>query len=183
MKEIESFLDQFEEKVEEKNELDTEEREALASMVPDAQSLGEGLPLLLQKDSDFTENARNADGQVKIWQQTKKMWNTRHEELMKVLQVALRNLNLSPGLKVDNIKLSTSSRTCLEVDEDWLIQMYQGLADAFQKTLPPFIGVKLSVDKNKLGTYLAQDKTLLLNNPEKIHTRESLSTTIKASKR
>lgn len=182
MNKIETFLDQFEDKLEGKDSLSEQERNELAALVGGAESLGDGLPLILKKDTDFTEAAKSADGQVKAWQQTKKMWQTRHDELMRVLQVALASL---PGksIKADNIKLSTSSRTCLEVDEEWILQQYQKLADVFQQTLPPFVAVKLSLDKNKLSSYLNTDNSLLLNHPDKIHTRNSSSTTIKVTKR
>lgn len=184
MANIDTFLDTFEDRIEGKNSLSEQERKELAALVGDRETLGNGLQLIYRKDKDFTDAAKNADQQAKAWTETKRMWDQRHEELMKVLEQALADLKVAgQALKVDRIKLATRTRTCLEVDSAWLVQMFEQQAQAMQQQLPPYIKVSLTVDKNKLSAYLEQDNTLQLQHPEKIHTRPSYSTTITELKR
>ena len=96
------------------------------------------------------------------------------------VEAALKEIDYAfDVLGADGVKLATTTRTVIDIDEDWLIGLHQALADTLQQQLPDFIKVTLSIDKNKLSTYLKTDNTLLVNNPEHIHTRDSVSTTIK----
>ena len=99
---------------------------------------------------------------------------------MDTMSALMQKLNIpNSGLKVDGIKLSTSTRTVLEVDEQWLVAQYEALAEGLQQQLPDYVKVSLSVDKNKLFAHVKEDSTMLVQNPDKIHTNTSSSTTIK----
>ena len=82
-------------------------------------------------------------------------------------------------VKADGVKLAISSRTVLEVDEQWLLSQYDKFLDVMQAQLPGYIKVSLSVDKTELNAYIKKDNSLLINYPLQIHTKVTTSTTIK----
>ena len=179
-KNINEFIESFEEKIEENSELTDEQKEIIASLIPSKDDLKEGLPILLQKSEDMKGCIDNCDRNIKTWQESKKLWSARCKSYLEVLGKVIGKLGLTGNtIKADGIKLSTSTRTSLEVDEQWLLDQYMPMALALQGQLPAFVKVGLTIDKNKLAAYLKQDDSLLTNNPDKIHTKVSSSTTIK----
>ena len=176
----EAFLDLFEDKTESGEELSKEDRDTISAKMASQNELEEGLPLIKEHLLQYKEKIDYSDKNIKQWQKSKKFWANRQEQLLSVLGSLMDRLHI-PGmtLKTEGAKLSTSSRTSLEVDEDWLIQQYQTFADELQKRLPSYVTVKLSIDKNKLGAHLKTDNSLLLNNPDRIHTKTSRSVTLK----
>ncbi len=175
----ERFVDQFETTIEE-GALTDEQKQSLSCAFPSAEDLGKGLPLLKQKAEDYKNQIGTCDRYIKMYQDSKKMWKARSEAFLGILQQVLVRLNI-PGksIKAEGVKLSTRTTSVIEVDEDWLISMHQALADTLQQQLPDFIKVSLSIDKTKLNNYLKTDNTLLVQNPDRIHTKDSASTTIK----
>ena len=177
---VQNLIDAFEDNIEEKAELTPEDRTAISGNVTSQDKLEEGLPLLLQKSNDYKQQIENCDRNIKMWQESKKLWQGRSQQFLDLLGFLMDRLHI-PGktLKRDGVKLSTSSRSTIELDEDWLLKQYQALADSFQQQLPDYVRVKLAVDKNKLNAFLKTDNSMLVNNPEMIHTKVSTSTTIK----
>lgn len=176
----EAFIELFDDMVEENPELTEEQKQKLTGTFPTQESLENALPTLLEKVKAFDGSTTLSDTQIKDWQKTKKMWAARKATLLDILGRVLKELHI-PGqsLKADGIKLSTSTRAALVVDEDWLVQQYQLFADQLQANLPPYVKVSLSVDKTRLNAYLKTDNSLLLQNPDKVYTKTSTSTTIK----
>ncbi|MBR1435016.1 MAG: hypothetical protein IJ584_07880 [Bacteroidales bacterium] len=175
-----TFLDLFDDSVEKSNELTASEKETISATFPDQEQLSDSLPMLLEKVEGFNNNIETANTNIKKWQETKKMWQTRKDQLLEILGKAMERLHI-PGksLKADGIKLSSRSGSVVEFDEDWMLQQYQQLADELQSRLPTYVKVKLAIDKTKLNAHLAQDDSLLINHPDKIHTKPTSSTTIK----
>lgn len=176
----ETFLEMFDDRIEDSPELTDEQKEQLSSAFPSQERLEDALPMLLEKVNDFNSRIDFSDNQIKDWQKTKKMWDARKAALLEILGKALEILHV-PGrtLKADGVKLSTSTRSSLYVDEDWLVQQYQQLADQLQAGLPDFVKVKLTIDKTKLGKHLQQDNSLQVDHPDRVHTKTSSSTSIK----
>ena len=177
---VENLIDSFDDRAEESAELTEETINNVAGLIVTAKELSDGLPLLLEKAAQMKENIAGCDKNIKTWQESKKMWSARTSSFLRVLEKAMERLNV-PGatLKNGKIKLATSSRTSLEVDEDWLIGLYQPVMDSLTAGLPDFIKAELKVDKNKLSAYLKTDGTLLVDHPEHIHTKVTKSTSIK----
>lgn len=175
---VQDFIEQFEEAFED-NKLESEQiRKTILENISNRDELKEALPELKKKIEDYKVSASVADGNIKTWQETKKMWTNRAEALLSLLGELLKTLKIN-SFKPDKIKLATSSRTSLDVDQDWLLGQYTSLQDAWQAQLPDYIKVSLTVDKNKLFAFVKKDDTMLVNNPDKIHTKVSESTTIK----
>lgn len=175
---IQAFLDLFDDKIE-SGTLQDEDRITLVKLIPSSKELADSLPTLLQKNNDFKANIENCDRNIKNWQESKKMWTSRSKGFLEVLQQALDSLGIPKGVQANGVKLSTSSRTSYEIDEQWMLDQYQAMADALQSQLPDYIKVSISIDKIKLAAFLKSDSTLLINYPEKVHTKISTSTTIK----
>lgn len=175
-----NLIDRFDDKIEEGNELTDTEKRTIASEIPDKEKLQDGLPLLLKKATDMKTSIEDCDIKIKTWQESKKLWNGRHKAFMDVLETLVGSLNL-PGatMKADGIKLSTSSRSSLEVDEDWILTQYEAMAKALQSQLPDYIKVSIALDKTKLSAFLKTDNTMLVQYPDKIHTKTTTSTTIR----
>ena len=179
-KQITDFIEAFDDKIEENVELSDEQKNTIAAVILTKDDLKEGLPALLQKSEDLKGCIDNCDRNIKTWQESKRLWNARSKAFLDVLGRVIKKLGVSGNsIKAEGVKLSTSSRTSLEVDEQWLLDQYSPMADALQGQLPDFVKVSLSLDKNKLAAFLKQDDSLLTNNPDKIHTKVSTSTTIK----
>lgn len=174
------FLDIFEDKIEDNADLSVSEKDQATAIIDTREKLEEGLVELRQKNDDYKQKIDDCDRNIKMWQESKKLWQNRSAQLLDTLGRLLQRLHV-PGLsmKAGGVKLATSTRTVIEADEEWLIGQYQALADSLQSTLPGYIKVKLTVDKTKLAAHLKDDNSLLLDHPDKIHTRTSSSTTIK----
>ena len=172
-KQIQTLIDNFDDIIEEKEILSPEDKTSVISVISTRKELEDGLGLILDKVRDYKEKIDSCD-------QSKKMWTGRTKALMDTMSALMQKLNIpNSGLKVDGIKLSTSTRTVLEVDEQWLVAQYEALAEGLQQQLPDYVKVSLSVDKNKLFAHVKEDSTMLVQNPDKIHTNTSSSTTIK----
>lgn len=154
----------------------------MADTLKDRETLDKALPEIGTVYRDIAGNIGECDEKIKFFQEGKKGWTRRLEILQQALGAALGRLNITKVTAATTdgtIKLSTSSRTCLEVDDDWLTSQYQPLADQLQAALPDYVKVKLAVDKNKLFAHVKGDPAMLTEHPEHIHTKVSTSTTIK----
>lgn len=177
---VQNLIERFEEKMEQQVEYTSEVQEKVTSCVNTKEELQNGLKLLLEKAQSYKESAENCDRNIKLWQESKKMWQGRSKAFLDTLESLMNRLKISGHtIKANGVKLATSSRTSLEVDEDWLLSQYQTFVDALQLQLPEYIKVSLSVDKNKLYAHVKGDNTMLINNPDKIHTKVTTSTSIK----
>lgn len=177
---VQALIDGFDDLIEENSTLSDDERRSLAAVVRDRETLENGLPILLRKSNDMKEYTENCDKQIKTWQESKKMWSGRQKEFMALLGTVLSDLHISgSSIKASGIKLATSRRSSLEVNEDWLLGQYEALREALQQQVPDFVKVSFSLDKTKLKAYLDKDDSLLVNHPDMIHTKVSVSTTIR----
>lgn len=178
------ILDEFDEFVEQYNETEIQKEDGdaaldkLESHIADGKELDDILPSLKARSDEMDEHVKDCDRNIKLFQGSKKMWNRRIDFFNKMLERFLKKTHQT-AVKKDDIKLATSSRTVHVVDEEWLLGRYQDKADALQGTLPSFIKVSLSLDKRELIKYLTTDNTLMLDNPEKIHTETITSTKFK----
>ena len=177
---VQALIDMFDDAVEEQGTLDDEACRRIAQCVGNKDNLENGLSLLLKKAEGLKENVENCDKNIKSWQESKKTWSGRSKAFLDVLGEVIKSLNLpNNSLKADGVKLAMSSRTTLEVDEDWLLGQYSALAGALQQQLPDYVKVTIALDKTKLSAFLKTDKSMLIQNPERIHTKTSTSTSIR----
>ena len=177
---IEAFIERFDEIMEECQVLTEEQTEKLTKGITTAQQLQNGLPLLLEKTQEYNEQIDSCDRNKKMWEESKKNWQIRQKNFLKSLEYLILKLNIQGRtLKNGSIKLSTSKRTSLKFDEVWLLNQYAKYVEALQLQLPDYIKVNLTVDKNKLFTHVKGDNKMLVDNPDKIHTKETTSTSLK----
>lgn len=177
---VENLLDGFEDLVETKTELTVQDREELASQIKTPEDLTSGIVRLRDKANDYKSRAEECAKKIKEWQESKKGWEAKSKNLMDTLQLIMKRLAFPKDtLKADGVKLTVTTKTVLEVDEDWILGQYQALVEEMQHSLPEYIKVSLSVDKTKLFNHVKNDDTMLLSNPMEIHTKESLTTSIK----
>lgn len=174
------FIDRFETQMETVGELDESSINDLCGVIQTTQELSEALPAFKQKNDSYKELVATCDKNIKEAQTSKKLFQKRCEQFAAALGALLERLNI-PGNAVSNggVKLATSKRTSLEVDEGWLLGQFAALQAGLEAQLPEYITVKLSIDKNKLSAFLKKDTSLLVDYPEKIHTKVTASTTIK----
>ena len=177
---VQNLIDLFDDKIENNPECTQEDCQPIIGQVNSPDELKEGMKLLKERAQVYSEKITNCDANIKQWQDSKKMWVARNKAFIDTLEKLMLKLNVPKNvIKADGIKLAISTRTSLEVDENWLLAQYEKLAEALQLQLPDYVKVSLSIDKNKLFAHVKQDGTMLVNNPDKIHTKESRSTTIK----
>ena len=178
-----AFLDTFDDKSEENPTLTKDEKESIGGAFASPEELGNALPLISERVNNMKERIEHSDKNIKMWQETKKMWTGRKDQLLEILGQTMERLNVAGNIiKSADCKLSTSTRTSLEVDEDWLINQYAALAGSMQSQLPPYVTLKLTVDKTKLAAYLKTDDTLLIDHPDRVHTKVSKSVTLSTKK-
>lgn len=175
---VEKFIERFEDSFENNPVISDEDLKAISAEIPDRETLNEGMPLLKETSDNIKSMIDDCSKKVKMWQESKSAWENRDKQFNRLLGVLLGNLSMT-AIKAGKIKISTSNRTSIEVDEEWLLGQYQAYGVALQAQLPPYIKVKLSIDKNALNAFLKQDNTMLIDNPDKIHSKTSSSTTIK----
>lgn len=177
---LEDFDSLMEQKAGTDDEVTSDEIEHLASRIDSTITLREALPDFLQKSEEYKNRIDSSDRNIKSWQDSKKLWKKRHDVFMSILERVMGRLKL-PGnaIKDGSVKLAVSSRTSIEVDEEWLLGQYEAMRQALQSQLPDFIKVSYTLDKNKLSAFLKKDTSLLTEHPDKIHTRTSTSCTIK----
>lgn len=177
---VENLIERLDDALEESTETAENKKESILSQVSNIDELRDGLELLKDKAEAYKAKIDNCDQNIKMWQGSKKMWQERSKKLLDILGELIERLNI-PGktLRSGGVKLTTSSRTSLEVDEEWLLSKYQMFADALQTQLPEYVKVSISLDKNKLFAYVKANDEMLVNNPDKIHTKVTTSTSIK----
>lgn len=180
-KTAQEFLDLFDDKIEENPELTAEDRKEIGAVFTTQENLEESLQALRERARAYKKNVDDSDARQKQWAETKKMWDGRLKQMVSILGEVMDRLHI-PGKSLKGAggtKLSSSTRSSLEVDDDGLIQQFQQLADALQQQLPAFVKVKLTIDKTALGAHLKQDNSLLINHPELVHTKTTTSVTLK----
>ena len=176
-----AFLDLFDDKIEESSELSAEDRKEIGAVFTTQENLEESLLALRERARAYKKNVDDSDARQKQWAETKKMWSSRLNQMLAILGETMERLHIPvKQLKgAGGTKLSSSSRTSYECDEEGLVQQFQQLADALQQQLPPYVKVKLTIDKTLLGAHLKQDNSLLINHPELVHTKSTTSITLK----
>ena len=177
---VEAFIDSFEDLIEENNILTPEERSSLEAKITTQEELAGGLVKLKDKADAYKKRTEECAAKIKEWQASKKTWENRQKSLMDTLEGIINKLGFRNNtVKADGVKLAISSRTVLEVDEQWLLSQYDKFLDVMQAQLPGYIKVSLSVDKTELNAHIKKDNSLLINYPLQIHTKVATSTTIK----
>ena len=176
---VEQFIDGFNEAYEEKKRNPNLE---LKYPILSRDELREGLPSLLGAVQEFDQNIQTCDRNIKNWQISKKDWDLRSKTFLGLLAITANNLGLSNSLQGDKAKLARTATTVLEIDENFIVDMYRQLADELQGRLPGYIKVSLTVDKTMLKKHLATDNSLALNHPDKIHTKENVTWRLAATK-
>lgn len=176
---VQNLINLFDDSVEQDNSLTDESRKKIIAAISTKEELENGLGELLEKAEDMKTSIDECDKNIKSWQDSKKKWATRSKSFMEVLGGLLDTFGVS-AVRAGGIKLAVSKRTALEVDEDWLINKYQMMADALQSQLPDYVKVSLAIDKTRLSAFLKTDNSMLVSDPEKIHTKETRSITIKS---
>lgn len=179
-KTVKILIDSFEDIIEDKSNLTPEDTDNIIAVVKTKEELQDGLTELRDKANLYKQKTEECANKIKAWQESKKMWESRSKSFLKVLESLIGKLGISDNtVKANGVKLSISSRTCLEVDEQWLLAKYQNELAAFQSRLPDYITASISVDKTKLFAHVKADKSMLIQNPVEIHTKTSTSTSIK----
>lgn len=153
--------------------------EEIAAPIRSGESLRASIPEIVGRNREFTEKVNHCDKMIKMWQKEKKTYEGRSKLLMKAVEAIVRRLNLSGTIKTEGGQLSVRTTSTLEVDEDWILDMYAAQAATLQVQLPPYVKVKLSLDKTALNAFIKKDNTLLLTNPDRIHAKENRSVTLK----
>lgn len=175
---LENFDAEAKKKAEEKQMLSPEEVANLASQLPDEETLKESLPLIKEKHDEYMSQAKACKDKIALFKDSQALWENMGEQLQEVLAKCLKNINLS-ALKQGGITLATRERTALKVDEEWLTGLYSQAVDSLRAALPPYIKIKVSVDKTELQKTLKNDTSLLIDHPDRVYTQKSSSTTIK----
>lgn len=172
----EILLDQFDMSLEGgtsgENPIDTR------SLVRDEETFRSCLAPLKERSVLFKSNAKQCDEKIKTWQEAKRHWQECEAKLNELVADILTGLNL-PSLKEGDAKASIKTSKTLVVDEELLIGAYLQKISELQAFLPPYIKVKVSVDKTLLGSHVKSDPTLLIDHPEMAHWAESRTASIK----
>lgn len=143
-----------------------------------ADALEESVPALVRAEGQISSMIDRCDNCVKTWQESKKLWRERREQLLALAGHLLAGHGVKSCSR-DGASIGTIVRKVLEVDCDALLRDYGPALAEMQKSLPDYIRLTASVDKTKLNACLKTDSSLLAERPDDIHWKESVSVNIK----
>lgn len=147
----------------------------LNGVIRTPEDLQECLSVIKTEQETINKNIEDCDHRVKTWQQSKKAWKARLDNLSGTLMETLDRLNIK-GVTDGTVKISMTTKRGLEViDPEIILLAYENEINALKAVLPSFVKVSVDIDKTKLANHLKQDQTLLLTQPENIHYKESRS--------
>lgn len=124
-------------------------------------------------DAKYAANEEKCATNMKIWEESRKVWTAKREALGAYLAHILDRLKSDRIEGKGGAVLKRTWRTVLDTDDKGLIAIYGKEIDSLAKALPPYYTVKVSVDKRKLAQYLKGDSTLQTEHPELVSTREN----------
>lgn len=170
------LLDQFDLSLEKDQEEITQLNPS--AIVKDEDTFRSCLAPLKERSTLYKSNVKSCDEKIKSWQEAKKHWQECEAKLNDLLATLLTDLNL-PSLKEGNAKATLKTSKTLVVDEELMISQFTQKINELQAALPPYIKLKMTVDKTMLGSHVKTDPTLLIDHPEMAHWSESKSASIK----
>jgi predicted nucleic acid-binding Zn-ribbon protein len=147
----------------------------ISQVIQTQDELRECLPLIKEEQTKITQGISDCDHRIKSWQETKKAWKSRQENLSDALQDTMTNLGIKT-ITDGSAKVTMTTKTNLNlVSPDEILKQYEAAVETLRQTLPPYIKLSIDIDKTQLNSYLKQDNTLLLTMPESINYKESKS--------
>lgn len=147
----------------------------VSQVIKTQDELRECLSLVKEEQDKITQGISECDHRIKSWQETKKAWKSRQENLSVALQDTMTNLGIKT-ITDGSAKVTMTTKTNLNVvSPDEILKQYAIALETFRQTLPPYIKISVDIDKTQLNSYLKQDNTLLLTMPESINYKESKS--------
>lgn len=147
----------------------------ISQVINTQEELRECLSLIKEEQDKITQGITDCDLRIKSWQETKKAWKSRQENLSSALMDTMSNLGIK-SITDGSAKVTMTTKTNINVaDPGEILKQYEAAVEALRKTLPPYIKLSIDIDKIQLNSYLKQDNTLLLTMPESIKYKESRS--------
>lgn len=147
----------------------------ISQVIKSQDELRECLPIIKEEQDKITQGITDCDHRIKSWQDTKKAWKSRQENLSSALMDTMSNLGIK-SISDGSAKVTMTTKTNINVaDPAEILKQYEATVEALRQTLPPYIKLSIDIDKVQLNSYLKQDDTLLLTMPESINYKESRS--------
>lgn len=155
--------------------------EDLAKNVRDDGDLRAVLPCIKKLLAENDEDLKLCDARAKQFADEKKNYEAQASNIKRFTIKLLANLR-HKSFSAGDTKVSVSVREALDVtDKDALLARYVNSLQYAElaATLPAWVKVDLSIDKNALKNHVKEDSSLLVDHPEWLSTKESTSITIK----
>lgn len=178
-----SIIEQFEEATSGKGmTLTTEKADEMVDKIGDIENFKACLPVFRDKALDYKNAIDLYDEQTKRSQDEKKIWKTRLDTFLnEFLGRALQHYGGGEkSLKGDDgVKISSTTRDNLVVDDEKLIALWQPIISSIQASLPPYVKVTASIDKKALTEFCKTEEDLFATRPDIVSTVSKTSTNIK----
>ncbi len=172
------FADTLDEIFQQEGGLAPDRYDELESFTATPEKIMNCIPAFKMLAEEFKESIGNCNNQIKTWQDYKRTWQLREEQLLKYSEELLRRSNMK-SLKSSEGSITQTSRKVLEINEDALLRPYAELYNAFVGSLPEFVKVSMGIDRIKLANLVKDDNTLLVSQPQDCHWKEQITTKIK----
>ena len=157
----------------------TEEKaKQLSQMLDDTDKLADALPEVKKVFDENNDKVETCDRNIKTWQESKKLWKGRNDAILLILEKTMGSLNIKK-FEANGAKLALRKSEKYCVDEAALLASYEQIVQVFRARLPSFVKLSLSIDKTELKNFLKVDNSLLVNQPNLVHSEENFSVNLK----
>ena len=174
----ESILDSLERCYQKEEKISEEKAASISDMVIDQEEFCSCVRDFKDKDDSYKSAIAKCDDNIKGWQESKKMWQERQNDLKDIIIRIMKRLNMKNTSK-DGTSVTMRSTKVLEIDAEKILIMYKPFAKELRSQLPPYIKVTLSIDKIALSNHVKDDPTILVESPEIAHWKENDSVTLR----
>lgn len=174
-----TILDSYYQENNAQHSLDEGTRTAIKSLLSDRESLEDCIATLRDRNTEWEKNESICSRAIESYQQQKKKWTARKEDLKDLLCELMKDLNLKTAEK-DGVKvIYSNARKSLFIDNEMFMKAFDEVMLRTRAALPSYIKVSFTIDKAELNRQLKEDASMIAEHPEMIHYNQSESVSFK----
>lgn len=174
-----TILDSYYQENNAQHSLDEGTRTAIKSLLSDRESLEDCIATLRDRNTEWEKNESICSRAIESYQQQKKKWTARKEDLKDLLCELMKELNLKTAEK-DGVKvIYSNARKSLFIDNEMFMKAFDEVMLRTRAALPSYIKVSFTIDKAELNRQLKEDASMIAEHPEMIHYNQSESVSFK----
>jgi len=155
--------------------------EALAAGITDTQTLKESLASFKTLHDDMLTRIGRLNELIKARTDDRKVWEEFDSVIHRILACAMQRLSLTSVTSDEGARAVLSSRAVIEADDEALLSGLENTAEfkSLEAALPPYIRIKLSVDKTALKSAIKTDAAMRNALASWVRTRDNYTLNIK----